>query len=101
MLCDFAEQINGKLYIQGGGWSRLGAPEGSAFSIHVAAMVYVPWDDANRKRRILLQLFSEDGAEVEVGEPSKPVEMRGEFEVGRPPGIAPGRTGSRGVVGRR
>jgi len=87
LLADFAEAIGGKLYIQGGGWSQLhlGAP---VADIYVAGMVYVPWDDANRRRRLLLQLIDQDGVEVTLD--GQPVEMRGEFEVGRPPGMTPG-----------
>lgn len=87
LLADFAEAIGGKLYIQGGGWShvQLDAP---LLDVYVAGMVFVPWDDANRRRRLLLQLFDADGAEVTFD--GQPVEMRGEFEVGRPPGMTPG-----------
>ncbi|WP_100811969.1 DUF6941 family protein [Microbacterium sp. CJ77] len=90
ILCDFAEAINGKLYVQGGGWSRIGVPPGAPVSIHVAGQILVPWDDANRRRRLLVELFNEDGQNVRLGESSDPVEMRGDFEVGRPPGLAPG-----------
>lgn len=87
LLADFAEAIGGKLYIQGGGWSHLTLVT-PLVDIYVAGMVYVPWDDANRRRRLLLQLIDQDGIEVHIDE--QPVEMRGDFEVGRPPGMTPG-----------
>ncbi|KRB38814.1 DUF6941 family protein [Microbacterium sp. Root180] len=90
ILCDFAEAINGKLYIQGGGWSRLTALPGLPVTLTLAGQILLPWDDANRRRSLVIQLFNEDGQEVYAGDPAQPVEVRGEFEVGRPPGITPG-----------
>lgn len=88
LLCDFAEAIGGKFYIMGGGWSRISSGNPAGLSAHVAAMIYVPWDDANRRRRLSLKLLTEDGHNVLIGD--QPVEAQGDFEVGRPPGLAPG-----------
>jgi len=87
LLCDFAEAVNGKLYVMGGGWNVLFAP-GQPVTMSVAAVVAVPWDQTNRPHELSLDLLTEDGASVEVEEQA--VTVTGEFELGRPPGIKPG-----------
>lgn len=89
ILCDFAEEINGKLYIMGGGWSRLFKVRPS-FSMSIAAKLLVPWDQTNRRSRIVLTLHDGDGRQVLIGDPAQPVRLEGDFEAGRPPGLAPG-----------
>jgi hypothetical protein len=89
LLADAAQAVNGKLYILGGGWSITGPdPVPSA----IALKIEVPWTDTNRKHRLELKLLDADGQPVRVptqaGE--HPVEFRGEFEVGRPPGLPEG-----------
>ena len=57
MLADFAQAVNGKLYIMGGGWSLTGpAPSPSAIAIKVE----VPWNDTNRKHSLKLELLDGD-----------------------------------------
>lgn len=87
LLSDFAEAVNGKLYVMGGGWNVLFAP-GQPVAMSVAAVVAVPWDQTNRTHSLTLDLLSEDGEPVEVDEQA--VSVEGEFELGRPPGIKPG-----------
>ncbi|MDE2059679.1 MAG: hypothetical protein KGL31_06080 [candidate division NC10 bacterium] len=89
LLADAAQAIDNKLYILGGGWSIIGPdPAPSA----IALKIEVPWTDTNRKHRLELKLLDADGQPVRVptqaGE--HPVEFRGEFEVGRPPGLPEG-----------
>lgn len=93
LLADFAEAINGKLYIMGGGWSITGPdPNPSA----VAIKIEVPWDEANKRHSLELALLNSDGQPVTVPTPigdqlgDQPVVLRGDFEVGRPPGLKPG-----------
>ncbi|MCR6033527.1 hypothetical protein GGQ22_19120 [Nocardioides sp. zg-579] len=89
MLCDYAAVADGKLYISGGGWSVTG-PEPSPSA--VAIKIDVPWTQANDRIHLQLRLLGEDGhavvAQTPVGE--LPVEVQGEFEVGRPPGLKHG-----------
>ena len=47
LLCDFAEAVNGKLYVMGGGWNVLFAP-GQPVTMSVAAVVAVPCDHVER-----------------------------------------------------
>src|SRR5262245_57451244 len=89
LFADFAEAINGKLYIMGGGWSIKGA-EPSPMAI--AIKIEVPWDQANRRHNFQLALFDSDERPVVVPTPigDRPFELGGNFEVGRPPGLKPG-----------
>jgi hypothetical protein len=90
MLCDSAQAVNGKLYILGGGWNVIG-PEPSPTGI--AVLIRVPWDEANRRHRLRLDLVTEDGQPVLVDGPQGkvPVLVNADFEVGRPAGSRPGR----------
>lgn len=87
ILCDFAEVLNGKLYIQGGGWSRF-TRGADRMNVYLASKVLVPWVDTNQRFPLSLKLVSDDGAPVVID--NHPVEIQGEFEVGRPPGLAHG-----------
>lgn len=90
MLADAVQEAGGKLFILGGGWSVTG-PEVPPMA--VALKIDVPWTEANRRHDWQLQLLDADGEAVHhpgVGGPGDPIEARGDFEVGRPPGLAPG-----------
>jgi hypothetical protein len=56
------------------------------------ALIEVPWDEANRQHRLKFALLNEDGQPVLVPTPigDRPLEIEGDFEVGRPPGHRPG-----------
>ena len=89
LLADAAQTRDGKLYILGGGWSVTGPePEPSA----LALLIKVPWDQANERHQLRLELVDSDGHpvsfETPVGEQDLTVES--EFEVGRPPGTTRG-----------
>jgi hypothetical protein len=91
MLADSAQAVNGKLYILGGGWSLTGPmPVPSA----IAALVFVPWNETNRKHVVKVSLLDEDYRPVLMPTPAgkAPLVIGGEFEVGRPAGIVPGST---------
>jgi len=87
LLCDYAEAINGKLYIMGGGWS-ICAP--GPRNMAVAIRVLVPWSDTNKQHNLALMLQDDNGSTVELGDPGRAVRQDGAFEVGRPPGIPAG-----------
>jgi hypothetical protein len=87
LLCDFAEAVNGKLYVMGGGWNILFAP-GQPVTMSVAAVVAVPWDRTNQSYELGLELLTDDGGPVEIE--GHRVAVTGEFELGRPPGIKAG-----------
>lgn len=89
LLADAAHAVDNKLYILGGGWSVTG-PDPVPFAI--AMKLEVPWDRTNERHRWALRLLDADGQAVVVPTEHGPaaVEISGEFEVGRPPGIPPG-----------
>ena len=89
MLADYAEAVNGKLYIMGGGRTVPG-PAPSSFAI--AVLIEIPWDETNRRHVLRVDLVDGDGRPVMVSTPTgeRPVEIDGGFEVGRPAGLKPG-----------
>jgi Family of unknown function (DUF6941) len=90
MLADAAQEVGGKLYVLGGGWSITG-PEPVPMAI--ALKLEVPWDRTNLQHSLLLELLDEDGEPVLVpGQDGEevPLQVTGEFEAGRPAGIKPG-----------
>jgi hypothetical protein len=84
LLCDWAQAINGKLYMQGAGIDRVVA--GPIFPLAIAIVIYVGWNDLNQPHRVGLQL-QRDGEPYPVG---NPLQAEWSFELGRPPGIAHG-----------
>ena len=89
MLADAAQSVGNKLYILGGGWSLTGPqPTPSALAIHIK----VPWDQANVRHRLRVELIDQDGHPVVAEGPEGEQEIRieSEFEVGRPAGLKSG-----------
>ena len=90
LLADAAQAIENKLYILGGGWSVTGPdPTPSALAIALK----VPWDEANERHEMRVELLDSDGGSVVVGpdpDEARPVVIESQFEVGRPPGLKPG-----------
>lgn len=87
LLCDFAESLNGKLYIMGGGWSGYNGP--NPVDCALGIRIGVPWNETNTKHAMVVQLVDQDNNPV-VGPDGKPFETRADIEVGRPPGAIPG-----------
>ncbi len=89
MLCDAAQVADGKLFILGGGWSMIGPdPTPSA----IAMKIEVGWNEAEVAHHWELFLLDADGRDVTVETPdgNHPIEVRGDFQVGRPPGVPEG-----------
>jgi hypothetical protein len=87
LLCDYAVEVQGKLYITGGGWSQLRA--GPPADICLAVKLAVPWDRADQRLPLQAALFTEDGVPA-VGPAGEPIALTGEVQVGRPPDLPPG-----------
>ncbi|MGO8685460.1 MAG: DUF6941 family protein [Thermoleophilia bacterium] len=86
LVADSAQVVGGKLFVLGGGWDRLLVPEipgRPALPFAVAVGIVVPWDLTNRSYTFSLELADADGEIVDDL-------VKGEFEVGRPPGLRPG-----------
>jgi hypothetical protein len=91
LLADAAQAVDGKLYVLGGGWTITGPdPIPSA----IALQIKVPWDRANRRHTFELTLLDGDGVQVLLQSSPEaqpePLQIGGEFEVGRPVGVLPG-----------
>ena len=86
LLCDSAQEIAGKLYILGGGWSI--RPVEPQAMMAIAIKLAVGWNEANEPVAFDLRLVTQDGAPVDPG--AGPIVISGTVEVGRPPGITPG-----------
>jgi hypothetical protein len=88
LLCDAAEETNGKLYILGGGWTHLLKPN-IPTNMALAILVHVPWDEAGKQHKLEVSLLKEDGEPVLLN--GNPIKVEGAFEVGRTAGVKPGR----------
>ena len=91
LLCDYAEAVNGKLYIVGGGWSLL-AKVRPRFKMALAVKLLVPWSRTNERIHFEASRVTDQGDEVvqESDEGERPVQAAGDLELGRPPGLKPG-----------
>lgn len=93
ILCDAAQAdvSNGKLHMLGAGWNITSSPTPPHA---VALMIQVPWDRANQKLAIKLELLTADGDAVIAHGPTGPRALitESELEVGRPAGVSPGST---------
>lgn len=92
LLCDYAQAVNGKLYVIGGGWSILTMVQPTA-SMSLAVKLTVPWSRANERLHIEASLIT-DRAEPVMLETDDggetPVRAEGDIELGRPAGLRHG-----------
>lgn len=95
MLCDSAVAVDGKLYVQGGGWNVVAAPKLPFVvpRIGIALLLGVPYGATDREHQLSVGLADEDGEQLPLG----PMQDSGRlthitvgFGVGRPALIAPG-----------
>ncbi len=89
ILCNYAVVTEGLLHINGGGWTTIDSRMAQSA---IALIIGVPWNETNRPINFRLELHNEDGhPQRQVGNESEnPVEIDGQFEVGRPAGYPPG-----------
>jgi len=89
LLCDAAQAVDGKLYILGGGWSITGP---GPVPMALAIKVEVPWDLANRRHHLRLELVDADDRPVKVPTPTgdQALQINAQFEAGRPAGLRQG-----------
>lgn len=95
LLADFAQtDPTGKINALGMGWSVTQSPTPH---MAVVVMVKVGWNETNRLHRMTLNLLTADGKHAvtvpgPVGQQPLSLQVQGEFEVGRPPGLPEGST---------
>jgi hypothetical protein len=89
LLADHAQVADGKLFVSGGGWSIAGP---GPIQCGVALLFHIPWQRTNQKTAFSLRLVNADGVPVTQAGPlgEQPIQVNGQFEVGRPAGAAPG-----------
>ena len=92
LLCDHAQEVAGKLYILGGGWSIY---RGTPVTMGLAVKIGVPWELANTPHSFTASLVTEDGGDPVLPKPEggagpSPIQFEGRFEAGRPAGVPPG-----------
>lgn len=100
-LADAIESANGKLYALGIGWDQIASVDGRFPVVHhsvsVGVVVHVPYRMTNENHELKVYMVDQDsnrqvlnpGGHVPDGEDPLTV-IGGDFNVGRPPGIAPG-----------
>jgi hypothetical protein len=86
-VADHAEAINGKLYLQGAGWTDITAPigpNGETRYVHLglAVSVLVGWNETNHPFPLRLTVSDEDGTEL--------MRVDAQIEAGRPAGVQHG-----------
>jgi hypothetical protein len=86
MLCDYAEAVQGKLYIAGGGWSELRG-SGPA-DLALAVKMGLPWTDADRPVPLEASLLTEDGHPVEAA--GEQVRFTADVQASRSDDLPPG-----------
>lgn len=89
LLCDSAQAVGGKLYILGAGWSRIFLIQGPVI-MALAVVVAVPWLRANEPLQLRIRLLDESNQPVTLTGQPGPLEIQGNLEVGRPPGLPRG-----------
>jgi hypothetical protein len=90
LLCDAAiADDKGKVSMLGAGWSVTSSPTPPQA---VAVLIKVPWDRANQKLPLKLDMLDGDGnaVQIDAGDMRVPIHGEGVIEVGRPPGVDPG-----------
>lgn len=79
-----------KVHALGLGWSMTASPTPP---MAVILLLKIPWDKTNQRHRYQITLVDSDGHAVAMTGPdgaTVAVQVTGEFEAGRPPGIPPG-----------
>jgi hypothetical protein len=87
LLCDAAEETNGKLYILGAGWTHVLKPD-VPINIALAIVLHVPWEQAGQRHQLEISLLKEDGQPALLDD--NPVKVQGSIEVRQPTGVKPG-----------
>lgn len=84
ILADSAQVVGGKLFLLGGGWENLVV--NSSFPVQqicaIAASFRILWNETNQRHNVEIEVMDQDGQSI--------VQLNGQVEVGRPPGIPPG-----------
>lgn len=87
LLCDAAQNVEGKLYILGAGWSQFLANNPTNMSL--AIKLLIPYSRATYPAHVRASLLNADSAEV-IDFGVGPVRLEATVELGLPPGTPRG-----------
>jgi hypothetical protein len=89
LVADAAQELGGKIYALGVGWSVIPTPTPPHALI---ILIDVDWTETNRRFNLRAELVDSDmqPVMVQTGVGEQPVQIEGEVEVGRPAGLPPG-----------
>jgi hypothetical protein len=92
LLCDSVVVENGKLYIQGAGWTVLNVADFSVPQprIGLGLVVHVPYVRTNAVHRLDINLQDDDGVEqplVRSPDGATQTKVQAQFNIGRPPNL--------------
>jgi hypothetical protein len=83
LIADYAEVVNGKLYLMGGGWDTTHAAQVPAtIRLAVAVGVRIDWGETNVEFPVLIAVEDDDGHEF--------VRIQGAVSTARPANSVPG-----------
>ena len=83
IISDYADIVNGKLYLMGGGWDTFYAKEApSQVRLSIAVGVLVGWEETNLPLIVNLFVEDDDGKQM--------AKIEGKMQVGRPAALPPG-----------
>jgi hypothetical protein len=83
IIADYADIVNGKLYLMGGGWDTFYAKEApSQVRLSIAVGVLVEWEETNLPLIVNLFVEDDDGKQM--------AKIEGKMQVGRPAALPPG-----------
>lgn len=90
VVADAVAAVEGKHYIQGGGWDNLFAAHFPAThpALGIAVRLRVPWNDTNRPYQVQLDIIDDDTQASILSSPPGP--PSGVINLGRPPLLSPG-----------
>ena len=81
LLADYAEVVNGKLYVMGAGFTTVALPTfDQPHRFHVAAGLRIPWSHTNQEIVFTVRLETLDGEPIDCWS------LDGQLEAGRAPG---------------
>ncbi|MEX2108440.1 MAG: hypothetical protein WD827_06105 [Solirubrobacterales bacterium] len=84
LLADHSEAVNGKLYLNGGGWNALWLPEiPHEWHFNIGLGIDVGWNETNSQHELQIGIHDPDGNELGEG-------LSASFETGRPVGMPAG-----------
>lgn len=83
LIADYAEIVNGKLYLMGGGWDTISLREvPGAIRMAIAVGIQVDWEETNQVIPVVVHVEDDDAGEL--------ARIEGKVQVGRPASLPPG-----------